>query len=282
MRAYPSSVRTSGPIVDARSGDLRDHVCWGFDDPAELITRCCEFIVDGIRLGQKVSYVGEPGDRAAVREELRRAGVAQDVPTAVLSEFYPAGTVIEPSAQVEAYAAATADAQRAGYTGLRVAVNATGLVRTARQREAFTRYEHLIDRFMRGAPFAALCGYDRRELGDAAVAELACLHPASNPEVTRFWWHAGEDGHDGALAGELDLSTQRLFALAMERARPRPANGELALDARGLTFIDHRHLLMLATAAKRHDAKLVLCGPPFGVRRLVEVLALPDVRVEAA
>jgi anti-anti-sigma regulatory factor len=281
-RAYPASVRTSAPVVDARGLGLRDHLCWGFDDQAELITRCCEFLVDGIRLGQKVSYVGEPGDRAAVGDGLRRAGVHQDVPIATLDEFYPAGTVIEPAAQVESYAAATAEAQQAGYTGLRVAVNATPLVRTPRQRDAFTRYEHLIDRFMRSAPFSALCGYDRRELGEEGLAELACLHPATNPEATQFWWHAGDRDHAGALAGELDLSTRRLFALAMERAQPQPENGVLAVDARGLVFIDHRHLLTLAATAERHGAELVLCGPSPGIRRIVEVLALPKVRVGVA
>jgi hypothetical protein len=77
---------------------------------------------------------------------------------------------------VDTYLQATEQALSAGYRGLRVAADATDLARTRAQRDAFVRYEHLIDQGMADVPFSAMYAYDRRVLGEAA-SELACAHP---------------------------------------------------------------------------------------------------------
>jgi hypothetical protein len=53
-------------------------------------------------------------------------------------------------------------------------------VRNPDQLDTMARYEHLVDRYMTNQPFSALCGYNRAELGEETIAQLACLHPLGN------------------------------------------------------------------------------------------------------
>ena len=117
---------------------------------------------------------------------------------------------LDPEDQVRAYAAATSDALDSGFAGLRVAIEASALVRSRQHVDAFTRSEHLVDRYMTTQPFSALCGYDGWELGAATVSELACMHPVCNLGATPFRIYA-TTGADLALGGEIDLSVQAQF-----------------------------------------------------------------------
>lgn len=56
---------------------------------------------------------------------------------------------------------------------------------------------------------------------------------------------------------------------------------ERVVDGRALEFIDHRRLLVLIEAAQRADATVILKNAPSSAARLVEVLELQGVRVEA-
>ncbi|WP_229397751.1 MEDS domain-containing protein [Micromonospora okii] len=269
---------------DAHPALPADHPCWRRDDPAAFEAAALAFLSAGLAAGEQVWYVTER-DAAAVESWLRavpgfddalRSGAARVVP---LGGTYVEDRVADVAAQVRAYAEATGAALAAGHTGLRVVAEATGLVRTPAQRRAFTRYEHLIDRYMRTHPFSAMCVYDPAVLGEQAVAELACLHPGGNAEGVLFRLYAADRGRAG-LAGELDQSTHDLFALALDRADPRPVDGRLVIEASHLRFVDHRSLLLLRDHARRQGAVAVLRAAGPGVARLVALLDLPDLRVE--
>lgn len=179
------------------------------------------------------------------------------------------------------YATATEQAVAAGYTGLRVAADATTLVRTPEQLDAFARYEHLIDRYMLTAPFSALCAYQRSQVGEESIAALACMHPGANPDATSFWLHAtAERGCAAAIGGELDLATRDLLEPALRRADLQPHDGELILDVTRLTFIDHRSLLQLAGHATNSGHRLVLRTAHPGPSHLTKALGLTNVHVE--
>ncbi|MCE6995451.1 MEDS domain-containing protein [Saccharothrix sp. S26] len=85
--------------------------------------------------------------------------------------------MVGPEQQVRVCADATQEALAAGFTGLLVVADVTPLVSTPARLEAFARYEHLVDCYMATHPLAGMCAYDRVQLGDAAVAQVACLHP---------------------------------------------------------------------------------------------------------
>lgn len=164
-----------------------------------------------------------------------------------------------------------------GYTGLRVAVDATELVRTESQREGLARYEHLIDRAIVGEPFFALCGYDGARLGIAAAAEFACLHPRISPQAASFQWWADSDA-DMGLCGEIDVASVELFDLALRRTLPWLPRGRVSVNAHDLGYIDHRGLLTLERQAQRHDQRVVLHTDSPVVHRLADLMDLHAVR----
>jgi anti-anti-sigma regulatory factor len=196
-----------------------------------------------------------------------------------LGEQFPTDAVMEPVAQVQAYAAATEQALAAGFAGLRVAVEATPLVRTPHQLDAAARCEHLVDRYMIGQPLSALCAYNRVELGEETVAQLACLHPRVNQGAPLFRLYASTYAA-ASLSGELDATSDRLFPTALRWADLRPTAGELVIDASELTFIDHRSLLSLADHARAWDATAVLLGNLLSAAKLIDILDLTEVRID--
>lgn len=86
-----------------------------------------------------------------------------------------------------------------------------------------------------------------------------------------------EQGVDFALAGEIDLSCAQLFGATLERMMDLSAGPELVVDMRGLTFIDHLRLLVLAELARSAGHTLVLhTGISGPVARVIKLLGLPD------
>jgi anti-anti-sigma regulatory factor len=280
-------LRASGTVDTTRGLGPHDHVCWAYGDVAEFRTHAGQFLTDGLALKQRVCYIGN-GTVDALSAELcevdgmERALYEGAAQVASVQDVYASGTVIEPAAQVAAYAAATDEALAAGFSGLRVAADATVLVQDAAQVEAFARYEHLVDHYMATMPFAALCAYDRAELGRQTVAQVACMHPAVNHGTTAFrLYGCAARTCSAVLAGELDISSADLFPLALRRADPRPRDGEIVLDASDVGFIDHRSLLVLAAHARERDLSVVLRTAHSTPARIVRVLDLTDVRVVA-
>ncbi|XVV07462.1 MEDS domain-containing protein [Actinosynnema sp. CA-248983] len=266
----------------ARDLGRHDHVCWSYDDTADFLVRVREYLAEGLALGQRVRYVAVEADAVVLSG---MAGIGDALATGAaqvhsLSDTYSSDLAVDPQAQVRAYAAATEEAIADGFTGLRVAAEATPMVRTPGQLASFLRYEHLVDRYMARHPFSALCGYDTTRLDEPAVARLAGVHPCANrPAPFRLHAAAGSAGCEVVeLGGELDASGHDLLGELLERIDPGP--GGLVVHAPELTFIDHRGLLLLADSARRRGGGLVLRTRAIGAARLVEVLGIPDVRVE--
>ncbi|MFI9383420.1 MEDS domain-containing protein [Kutzneria sp. NPDC052558] len=273
----------------ARGLGLQDHVCWSYDEDCEFRRRAREFLVEGLALGQQVWYVGD-GSPEALADDLSanrdmgralRAGAACVAP---VDDALGPDAVIEPEARVASYASATERALDDGFTGLRVAADVTTVVRKPSQLDAFARYEHLIDRYMTARPFAALCGYDRRELGDRAVAEVACMHPNTTRNAAPFRLYASSDpGCSGELSGEVDLASVDLFPLALRRAEPAVVAGDrVVLDGSRLTFIDHRGLVALDDHARERGVPVVLRTGLSTPARVIEALNLENVWAERA
>ena len=282
--AYARRVRLCGVTETARGFGPHDHLCWACDEPREFQSRALEFLADGLTQGQRVLYLADR-DTAALRDELRdldqtNGGRRRDaVQIESLGDRHAIGSVVDPIGEVRGFAAVTKDALAAGFTGRRVAADATPRVRTPEQLDAWACCEHLIDRCMMALPFSALCAYNRDELGAETIAQIACLHPTVNSGAASFRLYSAP-GAAAALSGELDITTLDLFATALRRADLRPTDGELVIDATYLDFIDHRSLLVLAAHARRCDATAVLrTGFANIAARMVEILQIKDVRV---
>ena len=269
----------------AQGFGYHDHLCWVYDEPGEWYSPVMEFLADGLAQGQRVCYVTSR-DTAQWSEHLRDldklATRRRKDATQVLhlGELYP-GEMVEPIRQMLAFAAALEDALAAGFTGLRVAADATPLVRTSERLAAFARWEHLVDQYMIDQPLTGLCGYNRSELGQEAIAQVACLHPTVNGVPPPFRLHASTEGAAVSLSGELDATSLHLFLTALRWADLRPTDGELVIDASELTFIDHRNLLALADHARRWDATAVLLSDHLlAAAQMIDIFDLEEVRVQ--
>ena len=231
--------------------------------------------------GEHAALVSEVRAIAGVEEALER-GVAEVMS---VDQAYPAGSsgVVDASAQVDAYASATGAALAAGFTGFRAAVDVTSLVKQPEQREAFARYEHLLDQYLVHNRLSAVCAYDDEQLDGETITALASLHPATNQglEALCFQLYASPGPDCGAeLVGELDLAAGDAFARALDHADLQPVAGRLTLDVTGVEFINHRSMIMLAEYAGTREATLVLHTHGHMIRRLAQLLDHPDIRVE--
>lgn len=277
-------MRTTGTSCSGRGFASHDHLCWIYDDQQSMLDAAREFLREGVAMGHRIGYIGGVGV-AQMSEEISRmvrdagrpdnAGFVAD-----LADMYRWDEIVSPPGQVEAYAAATADALRDGFTGLRVAADATDLARSPAQRDAFTRYEHLIDRCMLDVSFSAMCAYDRSSLGADAAAELSCMHPSCNIRLTSFAVFAGAD-EGFVLQGEVDVVDRRRFLTALDRIGPAGDGEELTIDATELDFIDHHGMLGLSELLERSGRRAVMRTRSAGPARLAEVLGLGQtLRVE--
>ena len=139
----------------------------------------------------------------------------------------------------------------------------------------------LIDRLALTTPFHAVCGFDRRVLGDDAIAQLACMHPFSSAGATPFHLYpATPDAVEIVLDGELDAAAEELFVTALRRTGSPSPGRVILVHGEDLRFIDHRGLLALQRHAERHDASAVVRTPLTSARRLADLLEIDRVRVE--
>ena len=256
-----------------------EHTCWSYDDGRVFDAFARRFIHAGLAAGEQVWYVP-----SGVPSDLLPAGWEPQHPDAfqMLSpdETYAADQAIDPAAQIDAYVTATDKALAAGFTGLRVVADATALVRSAAQLDAFARYEYEIGRYMRTAPMRGLCVYNRAELGDDTVAQLACLHRRTNAVDVPFQLYAGPTRDTAVLTGELDAAGEELFRIALRRADLRPVGGRIVLHAEGLQFIDNRSLHLVQRYAREREAVAVFRTRLSTVAPMVEVLRMTHIRVE--
>ncbi|MGX1810866.1 MEDS domain-containing protein [Nocardia sp. NPDC055321] len=278
-------MRQSAVVQRAQGLGVHDHLCWAFDEPDEFRVRAREFLDEGLRLGCRVWYIAS-GAAAALAAELDdlpgwsdalASGGARVV--SIEDVYEPGAPVIAPD-QVHTYATATEAAVAAGYNGLRIAAEATPLVRTPEQLAAFVRYEYLVDGLMAAQPFSAMCAYNRTELGQDAVTRLSSVHPNGN--VRTHFRMFGSVEYAAAVVGEVDSSSGALFEDTLAGIEPDPDDGVVRIDATRLSFLDHNSLLRLAAYAESRHADLVVSTKWRGVERLVELLGLSSVRVEVA
>lgn len=276
------SSRQHGVVDTARGLIPFGHLGWGYRDRSEFLARAAEYIADGLAQQQWVEYVGT-GDRDRLRAELAGLpGLAdvEDVKVTPALEFYGvrAGTdVVDPEAAVALRSSAVHRALREGYTGFRAVVDATSVCERPEQRDAFARFEFLIDQKMAVLPVSALCAYDTSRLGPDA-AGLICLHPLVGAAAPSFQLYA-EAGADFALTGESDSACAEDFTGILRRIWPLTEGEQVIVDARDLDYIGHQQLVDLDLQARADGRRFVLRKPQPIVKRLAELLDLSNVVV---
>ena len=161
---------------------------------------------------------------------------------------------------------------------MRIAGDGTFFMTGPDQVDAFVRFEHLVDRLMVQRPFAAMCGFDRNHLDDTSLTALASVHSLINADLTPVRVYAGDGCR--VLAGELDLASHDVFPTLLARTDAE-LGGQVVLDMSGLRFVDHRGLLAIDGYAYEDDRNVVLRGGRHSLARLLELLTVDRVRLEA-
>lgn len=272
-------MRAHGCIDSGSHLGADGHACWIFDQRQEFVDAALEYLTDGLRAEQRIVYVGsEP-----VEEQRELLAPLGDVERMIgegtlqlfeLANLYKAGEPVDPHTQVAVYLAATDAALADGYTGLRVAAQATDLALDPHTREAHVRWESIADRYVATHPLSAFCGYQRGVLPERVLSDLAAVHPASNEGHPAVPFHLFSDSGNTVLTGEIDFFSapdlDRLLELTCEGGE------QVSLDLGTLDFIDHHGLARLAAHTQRLATQggCAVHNPPPLVDRLCELLEL--------
>jgi MEDS: MEthanogen/methylotroph, DcmR Sensory domain len=279
--------RTSEPwVVSSPTGrSPGDHVCWPFRYHDELVAVARAYVAEGLARDERVvGYL--PVEHLPDLEE-QLAGIER------LDEYLDRGQLrlraigtlpgvdqpVDPGQGLSLLAGMIGESLDAGFTGLRMFGDMTVRVNDPARRAEFVHYEHLADRFCLEHAYTALCAYNRGVLGDAAVAEVACVHALAHGGLSPFQLHAAPHA-DVALAGSVDLFSAADVVQALARIGVPGPDERTMIDATGLDFIDHRVLLTLEQYTARRRATLVLRSAPGILSRLMELLPLRAVRLE--
>lgn len=274
-------MRAAGTLTEP-SAAPGAHVCWGYDCGVEFARTAAAFLGDGIARRERLVYVADgPPEalRAAIGplldvEELEADGALVLQP---VRELYEPDGSFDVGRQVAAYRDLAGAARRDGFAGLRVAADATALVRGRDARLRFVGYELAVDRLMAAGTMTALCAYDRRELG-AAVGDLAAVHPLQHGlgDADRGF-QAYYVGDALRLTGELDLATCELLEIVLDVARS--SGDRIVLDLAGLTFVDGRSLALIANLAatvRAGGGEVELRDPAPPLRHLADLLGFEE------
>jgi hypothetical protein len=260
---------------------MRRHASCLHGDVAQYRRCLADFFAEGVQGGLRLAYVSSDDVEAARANladlgDLDRLLAVGALHVVSARDVYGAGGPVDPERVVGFVAAATEQALADGFGGLAMSADATELVGTPVQKDAFARCEFLVDGYMASHPLSALCGYGL-ELGNDTVAEFALLHTPRPSNEAPLQVFGCADGAIG-LAGECDP----VGVAALGRLLPRllPADGAaVVVDMAGVEYVDHRLLLTLDRYARGIGVAVSLrSAPPFAAH-LMELLPVSSLQL---
>jgi anti-anti-sigma regulatory factor len=266
------------PLPAALTPGLSDHLCHAYDGSEALCRQAAPYLAAGRSLGQRAVVVAPAGEAALAREIA--TAVASDVGTGPgaevleLRQDFGRGP-IDVAATLQSLDTVLGGALDQGCTGLRVVALLTQIAIDPGLRQSLAAWEHALGEWQSVRPVAWACSFDRAALGDKAVHELACLHPrvvTSGPAVPfQLYFRGGQL----VLEGEIDSFSAPLLSQALAHVRAVPGE-RLMIDARGLTFVNHRGVVALVDGLARRCGGVTLLGGPPLVHRLCIGMGVSD------
>ena len=197
-----------------------DHIGWIFAGPDGFAALARPFLAEGAARSEKLVYITEDPDPAAVATLAGVAG-AEALQVASIAEVYGSSGIIDSARQRATFGAVLAEARAAGFNGIRVAADNTPLVTDEARLKAWIEWEITADRFMSENPVTGLCAFNRDKVDVDRLRHLATLHPlspAASP-VPQFRMFA--DAGDLCVEGEIDSLAVSQLRLALNILPPQ-------------------------------------------------------------
>jgi anti-anti-sigma regulatory factor len=271
-------VRASGLLTDPAGAVHADHVCWVYEDDEDFADVARRYLEEGLARGERLLYVGEPHTADLTTEGGPLADVEGMIARGALRlldlrDGYEGSGDFTRAEQFAFYDAATAEARAAGFTGLCVVAEISGLAADPVRRPELVRWEHLADEFIgSGSGMRALCAY-RGDLGREALTDVATVHPlvhdTGGGPPFRVWFE--DDAM--VLAGALDtFGAERLDQVL---TGTHVDQAMLTLDLHRVEFVDVGGCRTIARWARRlqdRGARLELTGTSRVFRRMWRIL----------
>jgi anti-anti-sigma regulatory factor len=212
-----------------------DEVRWGV---------AAAFTGRGCALGQKVIIVPDPAvsredacqriaDGGAMVEQALASG--QVICASMREIIYP-DTRFRADQQLLRLRAATEEAKREGYGGLRLYVDMRWTHDLHLDAEPMMAWENSAHDLFLSGEFAAVCGYDRRAFDPDVVEAMRTAHPVAllqRPGELRAY-RAERGCH---LIGDADVATRPSFRAALAAALDVAADNSVLLDLSRLCFL---------------------------------------------
>jgi two-component system NarL family sensor kinase len=161
-----------------------DHLCSIYETQEEQFAVAMPFIRIGIDRGEKSIYICDDGSQAAVAKAMYAEGI--DVDRAIAGNAlvlegkdaaYLKGGVFDPDWMFTFWADATREAQRQGFSALRVTGETEWVLRGATGLERWMEYESRMRRMLSELNCLALCQYNRRLFPAELILDVIRTHP---------------------------------------------------------------------------------------------------------
>jgi hypothetical protein len=180
-----------------------DHACALYSGPVELAQLASEFLLQGLKRGDRCYCVAADGEAATVKAMVRSEAARLDVAIrtgalATLSptDCYVINGVFDPIATVKTFSELVEAARQDGFTGLRVAAEMSWALTVPDGVQRVITYEASLRPVFETVPATALCLYDRERMPIAALNGALASHPIAGVDgdfhVNPFFVAAGK------------------------------------------------------------------------------------------
>ncbi len=272
-----------------------DHACLTFGEEEELLDLTAAFVRDGLAAGLQVVWLSDAAPQQAGSELVRRGIEARlalergQLAAAGCEGRLLTGQAFRADAAVGWLARQVEASRRAGFPGLRVAVDMGWALRPVTGIEELPRFEEGIAGLLGDGTASVLCQYDRSRFDPVTLASVSAFHTRSVAAAT---YHADavlricrQYAPPGIrIAGEIDYHAKEALALALAEAVR--LEGDVTVNMDALAFADAPCVAMIADAVRTmavSRAVVLRCRPGVaaGLARL-GVEELPRVAIVAA
>lgn len=244
-----------------------DHLCLAFADDAEQRRVVTAYVSAGLERGERVLYFADGRDPRQVLGWLGSAGTdpqralaSGQLKVTTTDESYLAAGSFDAEAMACGLRQEVADSLTAGYRGFRVSGEMGWALRGVPGADQLERYERKVTEVFAGQSASAVCQYDARRFGPAALDAFDRCHPGA-VEPDELYAGPGLRLVPGFRAGQralrvvgtVDYRGTDALAAALETTLEWP--GDVWVDMSDLEFIDLAGVRALAHAAGRMPAE---------------------------